>query len=79
MPPDLALQKAKLQFIATSSKEKTLPYYWAATVLAGKTKAIDFDKKNTWMPWALVGALLVVSAGFVWIRKRRRSTLVDGR
>jgi CHAT domain-containing protein len=41
LPLDIALQKAKLDFIAGSSKEKKLPYYWAASILSGKTDAVE--------------------------------------
>ena len=37
LPLDLALQRAKKDFISTSPKEKSLPFYWAAAVLVGKT------------------------------------------
>ena len=37
LPLDLALQKAKMEFISTSSKLKSLPFYWAAAVLVGKS------------------------------------------
>ncbi len=73
LPPDIALQKAKLEFIGTSSKEKSLPYFWAATVLAGKTSAIDFDKKSPWMPWVLGGFLVIASAGSYWFWRHRKA------
>jgi len=44
LPIDEALQKAKLEFMEKFSREKSLPYYWAATILAGKTDAIDLRK-----------------------------------
>ena len=42
---DVALQNAKLEFIKSSSKEKSLPYFWAATILSGKTDAIKFKQQ----------------------------------
>lgn len=37
LPTDVALQKAKIEFIDTSpTVEKTLPYFWAGPVLTGK-------------------------------------------
>ncbi len=40
LPIDVALQKAKLDFIQEGSKQNKLPYYWAAAILAGKSDAI---------------------------------------
>ncbi|MCW3120325.1 MAG: hypothetical protein JWM28_4407, partial [Chitinophagaceae bacterium] len=45
---DEALQKAKKEFIKTSSKEKQLPYYWAAAVLVGSTDSIPIMKSRNW-------------------------------
>jgi hypothetical protein len=43
---DVALQKAKIEFMETGSKENQLPWFWAATILAGKTDAIEFEKPS---------------------------------
>lgn len=43
---DLALQKAKLEFINTSPKEKQFPYYWAATILVGKNIIVTAPENN---------------------------------
>jgi CHAT domain-containing protein/tetratricopeptide (TPR) repeat protein len=44
LPIDVALQKAKLEFIETGSRKYGMPYYWAAAVLTGKSDAIKYDK-----------------------------------
>ncbi len=44
MDMDIALQKAKLEFINSSSVEDRLPYYWAPAILAGKTQSIKFSR-----------------------------------
>ena len=36
MPLDLSLQKAKMEFIATASRDRTMPYYWASAVIEGR-------------------------------------------
>jgi CHAT domain-containing protein len=43
LPLDVALQDAKKEFIQTGSKQFSLPYYWAAPVLVGKTDAIELN------------------------------------
>ena len=65
LPIDVALQKAKLDFIQKGSKQNRLPYYWAAAVLAGKSDAIKGNKTFPWKDIAIVSGLLVLSF-FVW-------------
>jgi CHAT domain-containing protein len=71
LPMDVALQKAKLDFINAATKEKKLPYYWAATVLTGKSNAIITQKAATWKWLAGIFILSVVCiAGFSrWLKK----------
>ena len=38
IPVDLALQKAKIEFMQTASRQNQLPYFWAAPILVGKSK-----------------------------------------
>jgi len=48
-PTDVALQKAKLEFINTArSEERKLPYFWAACILTGR---VDILKTETAFPW----------------------------
>jgi CHAT domain-containing protein/Tfp pilus assembly protein PilF len=61
LPSDVALQKAKLEFLREGSKEKSMPYYWAGPVLVGKTDAIELSKPYPWK-WivllACIGAVI---------------------
>jgi tetratricopeptide (TPR) repeat protein len=41
IPSDVALQKAKKDFLQQGSKEQRLPYYWAAAILVGKSAILD--------------------------------------
>jgi len=62
MTMDLALQKAKTEFLRTASKEKSLPYYWAATVLTGRTGALSLQQPIPWQtPFIFIGIALVVA------------------
>lgn len=73
LPSDVALQKAKLEFINTSSKEKQLPYYWAAPVLTGQSSAITVDKAFPWKyVWILTG--IAVLSFLVWRRFARKTS-----
>ncbi|MBA4166146.1 MAG: CHAT domain-containing protein [Chitinophagaceae bacterium] len=40
LPIDVSLQKAKIEFIKNASKERTMPYYWAAAVIVGRSDAV---------------------------------------
>ncbi len=78
MPIDIALQKAKLEFIRSSSKKYQLPYFWAATILLGKDEEILIHKSFSWKED--VAALLmlwgVVFLSYRWFHViRKRSSL----
>lgn len=65
---DLALQKAKLEFINTSPKEKQFPYYWAATILVGKNIIVTAPENNhTYL--IVLFILFLMALGFFTGRK----------
>ncbi len=74
LPLDVALQKAKLEFISTSEGENTLPYYWAAPILVGKTGSIALVKPFAWK--YLLGGISLAAFGFLAWKKVRRKTIV---
>jgi hypothetical protein len=57
-PIDVALQHAKLKFIGSSSDQNFLPYYWASTIVVGRTDRI-YDKKP--QAWKYLAILLVLA------------------
>ena len=68
LPADIALQKAKINFINLSAfTAKTLPYYWAGTILTGK--AISFPKQQNLLWKYLSLALLCVFLIGYFIRR----------
>jgi len=67
LPTDVALQKAKLEFLQTASREKSLPCYWAGPVLVGKTDIIELNKAFAWK-WII---LFLVTGGIVFLALRR--------
>jgi CHAT domain-containing protein len=77
MEIDIALQKAKMEFMEKGSKEDQMPWYWAATILAGKTDAIEMDKSYNWKNWIPgVGLAILLLTGLI-IRanyKKKRQT-----
>jgi CHAT domain-containing protein len=48
MSIDLALQKAKIEFIKSASKEDQLPYFWAASILIGRSNSLELEKNLSW-------------------------------
>lgn len=75
LPLDVALQKAKLDFIQNAPKGKKLPYYWAAAILAGKTDAIEMGHRFNWY-WVAMGAgIILAGLGFFLIKRKKRSLL----
>lgn len=60
---DLALQKAKLQYIASSSERLAHPYFWAGLAIIGDTNHIKFTKGENRYRF-LFAALLIIAAIF---------------
>jgi CHAT domain-containing protein/tetratricopeptide (TPR) repeat protein len=70
LPIDIALQKAKLEFIQGASKQNKLPYYWASTVLAGKSDAIMSKKVFPWKDILAVFSLTAITL-MVWQKRKK--------
>jgi CHAT domain-containing protein len=79
MPTDVALQQAKLEFVQKSSKERQLPYYWAAAILVGKTDSILMERT---FPWKTL-TLLTIFAGFSlfqvlsWLNRKKKISIMQ--
>jgi CHAT domain-containing protein len=69
---DVALQKAKIEFIQQASKEKKLPAYWAASILAGKADVIELKKTYSRKNATLLIGLFFIAACLVWWKRRSR-------
>lgn len=70
MPTDIALQKAKIEFIAKTHRE--LPFYWAAPVLTGKAEVIEIEQPirvNWWL--VAIGAGLIFGIRYFFMLKKR--------
>lgn len=71
LPIDVSLQKAKIEFIENGSRERSLPYYWAATILAGKTDPIELPGSFPW-ELAIVFTLTVIICILLFLIYRRQ-------
>jgi CHAT domain-containing protein len=69
---DLALQKAKLDFIGSGSLEKSNPYFWANMVLVGNAEPIHLSPAHTLWWKILIGSFILFSL-LIIIAWRRRS------
>lgn len=70
-PIDIALQKAKLEYISKVPAEKALPYYWAATVLAGESMPL-VPKEGGFFSW--ISLLIIPFVLILWILFRKLNT-----
>ena len=78
LPIDVALQKAKLEFLQNASGQEKLPYYWAAIVLVGKTDSIYHNNSTSWelVATAAGAAGLLLFAG--WKLRTRIKKISSG-
>ena len=75
LPTDLALQKAKLEFLETASKEKSMPCYWSGPVLIGKTDPLALNKTPS-LKWIFIfGGLSCILVGTIikWFIKKHKA------
>jgi len=73
LPLDISLQKAKLEFIKTTSREKQLPYFWAAQILSGRTDAISIQKPIpvTFILTGFVAGLFIIGFSWKWFSRKK--------
>ncbi len=69
---DIALQKAKLDYLQNCTPQYSVPNYWGATVVIGNVAPVDF---RAWYekPWFIGGgaaAVILLGAGIYFRRKK---------
>jgi len=80
MDKDIAMQKAKLQFMRSGSRENMMPYFWAPPILVGRTNAIGYYLNNDWLQnWLLCSVailiLVVVITRLMYKKKKQESKI----
>lgn len=65
-----ALQKAKMDFLASSNPRTANPIYWAGLNITGNNETIKLKKSNAAYWWFLL-VFLAVTGGFLYYRKRK--------
>ncbi|WP_461048937.1 CHAT domain-containing protein [Spirosoma arcticum] len=69
---DVALQRAKQEWLRTASGADQLPNAWAGLILIGDTEPLS--RPIQWA-WVAGGTLLLLGAGALWWRRKRNRTL----
>ncbi len=78
LPADIALEKAKLEYVNTASRYGQLPYYWASAILVGKSDNILMAKTYQWKLDATIGVFAIISFMLLFnSRKRKKMSLRD--
>lgn len=72
MDKDLALQKAKTDFLARANQLRAHPYFWASYVIIGNTEPIGFATFNEKRVAVLLSGLLVALLTIVFVAYRKR-------
>lgn len=70
LPKDEALQKAKLDYIATAQGRTIAPQYWAGLVLIGDTSPIDLQTTSSSLIFWIVGFVIILLLVLVFKKKR---------
>lgn len=65
VPTDIALQKAKKEFLQQAPAEQRLPYYWAAPVLTGNADVL-VQRSDRWGTLILAGVAVVLFSLFLF-------------
>lgn len=73
LPTDVALQKAKLEFLQTASREKSMPSFWAGPVLVGKADPIELNRSYPlkWIVIFFCSACILFFVARKWIISKK--------
>ena len=71
LPKDEALQKAKLDYIATAQGRTIHPQYWAGLVLIGDTSLIKLTSFNNSFWWIIIVVFGIALICVLWFLKSK--------
>lgn len=69
---DVAIQKARLAYLASADTEASHPYYWAAFVQFGDVEPLA--QSNPYLPYAWGGSAVSIAALLFFYFRQKRST-----
>lgn len=70
LPKDVALQKARLEFIASGDKSNELPYYWAPAIVLGKADKLVEDRHSRNFPLIMGAVALAIILLFIFLSRK---------
>ncbi|MHA4846052.1 CHAT domain-containing protein [Flavitalea antarctica] len=74
MRKDDALRLAKIDYLKTANKERSLPYYWSNMIIMGNTDPIELVDRN-YLSWLLaIAGLLAVIIAFLYGKKKKKNS-----
>jgi len=80
LPLDIALQKAKIEFIETASKENRLPYFWSSPILVGSNDSIKLERIIWWKREIVFITILIITILLVYlVFYMIRKTILSGK
>ncbi len=66
---DVAIQKARIDFLQTANNLKSHPYFWASYMLIGDSKPVSLHHKNTLFN-AFVIIIVLIAAFLIWMNAK---------
>jgi len=70
-----ALQKAKLDYLASASPRMANPLYWAGLNITGNNETIELHQRNYW--WWVFGIIPISAVVWYYRRRRRRKKQIN--
>jgi CHAT domain-containing protein len=67
-----ALQKAKLDYLATATPRMANPLYWAGLNITGNNETIQLRQRNYW--WWGLGFIPIMGVGLFYRKRRKKRT-----
>jgi CHAT domain-containing protein len=79
-PKDVALQKAKIEFIKGSNMLKAHPYFWSSYILSGDSSTLQINESAWNINYAafaiIIAAILLASLIFLKRKKRKNRSMI---
>ncbi|GAB3042196.1 CHAT domain-containing protein [Spirosoma pulveris] len=76
LPKEVALQRAKQDWLNTAEGENRLPNYWAGLIMVGDSRPLVHLSYSPWVGIFSLLALIGLSVIWFWQNRERRSTAV---
>jgi len=72
---DVAMQKAKLDFLGSANQLKSHPFYWSSYIITGDTKSLTIKHSSINMAVGVLGLILILFIILFLIIKKQRKYL----